>query len=136
MTDHPADTPRQGDRLCNRCVSHEEKSRSAAHEISGTAVALCDRCWDVFRAMLRAFVVPGSLSASSADGAARALLADLKEEGCPQAEERTGGGYIDIRSVCVYCGAVFEFHAGEEPRAEHVPMEDGQPCLYLRIMQA
>ena len=57
--------------------------------------------------------------------AMRALLAELKEEGCP----------FDESGCCVYCDA--RLSDGVSDRVEsHRPMEDGQPCLWVRIEQS
>lgn len=58
--------------------------------------------------------------------AARALLADLKAEGCPERFDESGDPW------CAWCGVLYP----RRDDTEHRPMEDGQPCLWMRISQA
>lgn len=58
----------------------------------------------------------------------RAILADLKAEGCPTSDDGAGG------AVCAYCEGPMIDTAGE-PEYDHRPM-DGEPCLWPRIESA
>lgn len=77
-----------------------------------------------------------SLGAAMAEEllASRALLADLKAEGCPM-EAGLDGGSAGIL-YCCYCHVEIVDAYGKEPKGEHVAMEDGKPCLWTRIEQA
>jgi hypothetical protein len=145
MTDHPADTPRLTDKdlkaiangenwrdvVCSRC------GRPYTTEVALTrfACAHCRRDGSVPGNDVQITPTgPTALSRALAEfRAARSLLADLRAR-----------GFIDecdtFPPSCWYCGATFERiyredSDGVDYRGDHRPMEDGQPCLWVRIEQ-
>ncbi len=72
------------------------------------------------------------LATATALRAARSLLADLRAEGCPTEAGNDGGSYGIV--FCCYCDAAIDY-SEPEPRGDHRPMEDGQPCLWVRLSE-
>lgn len=161
VTDHPEDAPRlTGEQLASIATYVAEMEATLLDVYDGDPPPEDD---DIGSDDWRRLAMPRKWARSIVAElrAARALLADLKAEGCPWkfdgcrgCEDRLPHGsdgrhYFEISPPipwgahfagklrqCVFCGGP-EVHAlGEEPRYDHRPMEDGQPCLWLRISEA
>ncbi len=130
MTDHPADTPRLTDGLDANLYEVANPADQPCHGCGGEF----DRNWTPEGAGAG---VDHKLDCPVLEAVAeirrhRALLADLKAEGCPTMSLGDESG-----DICHYCGADAKFVSGESwPQIDHRPMEDGQPCLWLRIERA